>query len=83
MKYWNDPLHFSLSMGRGISGSLRGVSVPDLPDNFMVRLTPDNVAAHIKSRRDAIGRWAQDNSSYVDDLDREHRKLQSTNSGVQ
>jgi hypothetical protein len=83
MRYWNDPLHFSLSMGRGISGSLGGLSVPDLPDNFMVRLTPDNVAAHIKSRREAIGRWAQDNPSYVDELDREHRKLQSTNSGVQ
>jgi glycosyltransferase domain-containing protein len=74
MKYWNDPFHFSLEMGRGIQTSLAGLSLPDLPDNFMMRLTPDNVAAHVASRREAIRLWAKDHPAFVEEFDRERRK---------
>ena len=77
MTYWNDPFHFSLAMGRGITAALTGQNDPGLPDNFMVRLTPDNVAALVQSRHAAIKRWAQDNPSFVDEFNKERLKQTS------
>jgi hypothetical protein len=74
MTYWNDPFHFSLAMGRGIAASLAGQNVPGLPDNFMVRLTPDNAAALVQARRAAIKRWARDNPSFVEEFDKQRLK---------
>ncbi len=73
MKYWNDPIHFSLAMGAGIQASLAGREVPDLPSNFMMRLTPDNVAAHVESRRRAIERWAKEHPAFVEEFEQARR----------
>jgi hypothetical protein len=65
MRYWNDPFHFSLEMGRGIQTAFVGKSLPGRPDNFMVLLTPDNVRAHVEERKRAIREWAQRHPEFV------------------
>jgi hypothetical protein len=78
MAYWNDPYHFSLEMGRGMQASLAGLSISGLPANFMERLTPDRVAAHIESRRQGVRRWAQVNPSFVSRFDEARQKWRAT-----
>ena len=78
MAYWNDPYHFSLEMGRGMQASLAGLSTSGLPANFMERLTPDRVAAHIESRRQGVRRWAQVNPSFVSRFDEARQKWRAT-----
>ena len=65
MTYWNDTFHFSLAMGRSILANLAGLPDVKRPDNFMERLTPERVASHVESRRQAVRRWAQANPSFV------------------
>jgi hypothetical protein len=36
-----------------------------VPDDFVVHLTPDRVAAHIEQRRNAVRRWAQSEQAFV------------------
>lgn len=72
MRFWNDPYHFSLEMGRGMLQSLTGAPGADLPRNFALRLTPDRVAAHIESRRSAIRQWAEANPEFVKKIGRAH-----------
>ena len=65
MTYWYDPYHFSLEMGRAIQDTLLGRSRPDLPSNFMVRLTPDVVPRLVRDRREAIRSWADRHPDFV------------------
>jgi len=65
MAYWNDTFHFSLTMGRGMLAALARLPMPDLPGDFMERLTPERVASHIESRRGAVRLWAQANPAFV------------------
>jgi hypothetical protein len=74
LAYWNDPLHPSLGMGRGMLTSLAGLPVAGLPGNFMERLTPERVASHIESRRQGVRRWAQSNPAFVDRFENARRK---------
>lgn len=74
MRYWYDPYHFSQEMGRAMQLALAGVTPDDVPDNFMIRLTPDTVRGHIESRRGAIRRWARQNPDFVARVDQERRK---------
>jgi hypothetical protein len=76
MRYWNDPYHFSLEMGRGIQQSLAGNPGGDLPQNFALRLTPDKVAAHIEVRRSAVREWAQTHPEFVAAFYEEKRKFE-------
>jgi hypothetical protein len=74
LAYWNDPLHPSLGMGRGMLASLAGFPVAGLPDNFLERLTPERVASHIESRRQGVRRWAQSNPAFVERFEEARRK---------
>lgn len=65
MRYWNDPYHFSLELGKAMQLAMAGNAMPGSPDNLMVRLTPDKVAEHIAQRRDAVRLWAQGNPEFV------------------
>ncbi len=65
MLYWNDPYHFSVEMGKAMQLALTGRSLPGMPDEFMLRLTPENIATHIESRRAAISQWASENPAFV------------------
>ena len=77
MRYWNDPYHFSVEMGNAMQLALTGRSSPRMPDGFMLRITPENVAEHIASRRDAISTWTQDNMSFVTAFQNEKRRWES------
>lgn len=65
MTYWNDTFHFSLAMGRSILTNLADLPDVKRPGNFMERMTPERVASHVESRRQAVRRWAQANPSFV------------------
>jgi hypothetical protein len=74
MTYWNDPFHFSLKMGEAISEKLAGLPAPGAPENFMLKITPENIASHVKARRDAVHGWAKSNGTFVGNLATEHDK---------
>jgi len=65
MTYWNDPIHFSLEMGRAIELEMMGKTPSGVPDNFMMRLTPANVAKYVENRRQGIRQWASENGDFV------------------
>jgi hypothetical protein len=69
MKYWNDPFHFSLEMGRGIQTAFLGKPLPGRPDNFMALLTPDKIHAHVEERKRAIRAWAQQHPEFVEQFE--------------
>lgn len=75
MRYWYDPYHFSLEMGAAMERSLAGLPVPGAPANFMQRMTPETVAAHIAARRRAIRAWAKAHPEFVASLAAERRKI--------
>jgi hypothetical protein len=77
MKYWNDPYHFSLVMGRAMQKSLVD-SGKDAPDNFMMRMSPDKVAEHVRSRREAIREWAKKNPEFVARFNEEKNKWEKS-----
>lgn len=74
MRYWNDPYHFSLEMGNAMQFALTQRKFADMPDGFMVRMTPENIAEHIASRRAAIREWAKVNPSFVAAFQEERRR---------
>lgn len=74
MRYWNDPFHFSLTMGEGMLSSFLGKPVAGLPANFMAVLTPAEVPAHIEARKAAIRQWAAEHPDYLKQLDDERIK---------
>lgn len=65
MAYWNDPIHFSLEIGKAMQLALLGRPEPGTPPNFMVRLTPDNVKEHVAQRREAIRAWTKRNLPFA------------------
>ena len=83
MRYWNDPYHFSLEMGRGIQQSLAGTQAEGVPENFMMRLTPEAIPAHIEQRRAALRLWAEVNPGFVADLQEEKRRFENPEPGFQ
>ncbi|MEM9209897.1 MAG: hypothetical protein AAGA63_00305 [Pseudomonadota bacterium] len=75
MIYWNDPFHFSLEMGRHMQKSILGTPLDDTPENFMVRISPDNVDSHIAERKAGIRVWAEQNPDVAATMRGEHLKL--------
>jgi hypothetical protein len=74
MTYWYDPLHFTREMGRYILAALSGTTLGGAPSNFVVRMRPDIVSAHIAQRRDAIKVWAKTESDFVQRFQAARRK---------
>ncbi len=66
MQYWNDPLHFSLGMGRLMLLSMLGTPDPSVPQNFMRRLTPENVDMLLNERRKGLEIWGARNPAFVE-----------------
>jgi hypothetical protein len=48
-----------------------------MPENFVVRLTPELVPKHIESRRKAIQRWAEENPDFVAKFGEERREWEA------
>lgn len=68
MRYWNDPLHFSINVGRMMQASLIGRPLPETPANFMFLLTPDNIKNYLETQRAAILAWAQEHPDFVAEM---------------
>lgn len=65
MRYWYDPYHFTLLMGRAILHALAGTPDDTVPENFMVRLTTENAAELVDVRRRKVREWAERNPEFV------------------
>ena len=81
MQYWNDPLHFSLKMGRQMIKAMLGTPDPAVPPNFMRRLNRENVEALLTERRSGLEDWALRNRDFVEAF--EHAKQASGKPPVQ
>lgn len=82
MRYWNDPYHFSLEMGRDILNWLAGKQGDQLPRNFGLRLTPDKVPAHVAGRSNAVRQWARKNPDFVSRFAEERWKWEQSRVGA-
>jgi hypothetical protein len=69
MMYWNDSLHPSLRMGRAMQRALAGLPTDDLPSNFAEWLRPQDIAAHVESRRQAVNEWVKSNPDFIAQFD--------------
>ena len=74
MAYWYDTFHYSQATGRAMLASLAGLPTRNLPDDFMERLTPQRVTAHVERRREAVKRWARANPALVAQFEDARRK---------
>lgn len=77
MRYWYDPYHFTLEMGRGVLRTIAALPPGDLPPNFAMRLTPDVVDDHVDARRAAIREWAKANPGFVAAFHEEKRRFEN------
>jgi hypothetical protein len=69
MTYWIDSLHPSLRMGREMQRALADLPTDNLPSNFAAWLRPQDIAAHVESRRQAVRKWAKGNPDFVAQFD--------------
>ena len=76
MRKWYDPYHFSLEMGRAMQLAMVGQKGDELPDDFMVRLTPAMVSKHVNSRRQAIRHWKNHYPAFAIEFERERQNWQ-------
>jgi hypothetical protein len=74
MRYWYDPYHFSLEMGRVMLRTMAGARDDEAPGDFALRLTPGNVAAHVAARRAGIRAWTRANPAFVESFQEERRR---------
>lgn len=70
MQYWFDPYHFTPAVGNAMQSAMLGRSLPDLPENFFVKLTSEQVAGHVNDRRTAIRQWMQEHPAFIAELER-------------
>jgi hypothetical protein len=64
MRYWYDPLHFSLAMGELMQRSLAGAAV-DAPPDFMLAITPHTVERALAVRLAGMRNWIAMNQDHV------------------
>ena len=69
MQYWYDPFHFTPKMGADMLRELTGRVASDLPKNFLIRLTPENIGEQIEARRRGIEEWGHRHQRFVGELD--------------
>lgn len=65
MKWWYDPIHPSLAMGRLMMRAIKGEIAPEMPANFMWRVTPETVESIIAERRAGALAWAKRNPDFA------------------
>ncbi|RDI48128.1 hypothetical protein [Aquicella lusitana] len=81
MKWWNDPTHFSLNMGKAMMNTYLGHPDKDTPANLMRPLNPDTVESVIAERRAGALRWAAAHPDFVMDFE-EAKTISDTVSGT-
>lgn len=68
MKWWNDPIHFSLNMGRSLLSTYLEPHTLNLPKNFRRDLNTKTVETVIAERRDGLFRWTARHPDFVMDF---------------
>ncbi len=77
MRYWNDPFHFSLKMGRMMLHSIMGTPDDNRPDNFFVLMTADKVESYIRNQKEAITLWANNHTEFTEQYKAEKLKTKN------
>jgi len=70
MRFWYDPIHFSVTTGRMMLRALIGTQDPERPENFMRPITPETVEAALAERRNGLERWVAANREFAEQFDR-------------
>ena len=70
MRFWYDPIHFSVVTGRMMLRALVGAHDPERPENFMRPITPETVEAALAERREGLERWIAANREFAEQFDR-------------
>lgn len=65
MVYWRDTFHFTPKLGSLVARKLLGQTIPDLPRNFGVLLTPDNIEKELDAFRRERDAWIARNPAVV------------------
>lgn len=65
MKWWNDPIHFNLNMGRTLLNTYLGNPEKNIPKNLMRILNTNTVETIIAKRKAGIIRWAANHPDFV------------------
>jgi hypothetical protein len=73
MRYWYDPYHFSLEMGKEILKALSGQQTETGPIRFMEELNPVTAKSNVEMRRLYIKKWAKEHDAFILKLEEEKR----------
>lgn len=65
MRWWNDPIHFSLNLGRVMLKAYSGKADKDTPKNLMRDLNSKTVESLIAQRRAGVLHWAAAHPDFV------------------
>lgn len=65
MKWWNDPIHVSLNMGRAMLKSYSGKPDKETPKNLRRDLNPQTVESIIAERRSGLLHWVAKHPDFV------------------
>ncbi len=83
MKWWNDPIHFSLNMGHAMMQSLLGQAPAGTPSNLMRELNPSTVESIIAERRAGALRWAAAHPDFLEEFEEAKKSgAQAAASGI-
>ncbi|PTM40354.1 hypothetical protein [Bosea sp. 124] len=74
MRWWYDPVHPSLDMGRMALRALNG-DLSGAPRNFMARITPEAVDQLLAKRKAAAKQWAVENPEFVEQFEAEKARV--------
>ncbi len=69
MKWWNDPIHFSLAMGHAMMRAYLGYQDPGMPTNFMLPVSAATVEGVINQRRAGALHWAEKHPDFAADFE--------------
>jgi hypothetical protein len=72
--HWYDPNHFKPEIGRAIQLALAGRPTSDLPEDFMIRLTPQTAREHVERRRAASRAWQAAHPDFVSAVKAEYAR---------
>ncbi len=66
-RYWYDPMHFTLEIGRQMLNSfaLSSIDLGPVSDRFVTRLTEDEVKPYIARYQDTLRQWAGQNPEFT------------------
>jgi hypothetical protein len=64
MRYWYDPIHFSLAMGKAMLESLAGIPTK-VPTNFMLPITSATLEYALQVRTEGLLTWKKQNEDFA------------------